>query len=165
MTTEPTQRPADEGETCTCGQPARTVFLTEQHGPVPYCGRAHAGEDQTNDRIVVVPEITIAAASADTAQRVRDLLAEILPALDELHAAALELREEYHRALIQLYPYLGGGYDEVHELAGSVTGWSEAWCTIMEAIGDRFNDEIGGEFGHQGLTNDEIAERAAAVAR
>ncbi len=65
--------------------------------------------EATGERVVVIPEITIPATAIDTAQRVRDLLAQVVPALDELHAAALELREEYHRALIQLYPYLGGG--------------------------------------------------------
>lgn len=49
-TTEPTQRPATDGEVCDCGQPARTVYVTERFGDVPYCGAAHAGEDQTDDR-------------------------------------------------------------------------------------------------------------------
>lgn len=115
----------------------------------------------TDERIVVIPEITIPATNAATAQRVRDLLAEIVPALDELHAAALELREEYHQALILLYPYLGGGYDEVHELAGKVTGWTDAWEAIMGAIGDRFDPD--GELEHQGLSNDQVAERAQVL--
>lgn len=156
MTT--TERPAQPGETCDCGDPARTVYVTEKFGEVPSCGVQH----RSAERVVVIPEVTIPATNAATAQRVRDLLDEIGPALNELHAAALELREEYHQALIALYPYLGGGYDEVHELAGKVTGWSEVWELIMGTIGDRFGD--GGELEHQELTNDQIAERAQASA-
>jgi hypothetical protein len=159
MTT--TERPAQPGERCDCGQPANVVFITEQHGDVPSCGVVHRGDEEP-DRIVVIPEITIPATNAATAQRVHDLLDEVAPMLDQLHAAALELREEYHRALIQLHPYLGGGYDEVHELAGRVTGWSEVWTKIMDVIGDRF-DPDGGELDHQGLSNEQIAERAAAL--
>jgi hypothetical protein len=119
-------------------------------------------ENTNGDHVVVIPEITIPATNAATAQRVRDLLDEVAPALDELLAAALELREDYHRALIRLYPYLGVGYDEVHELAGKVTGWSEVWETITNVIGDRF-DPDGGELDHQGISNDEIAERAQGL--
>ena len=117
--------------------------------------------ESITETIVVIPEIRIPASSGATVQRVRDLLDEILPALDELHAAALELREEYHRALIELYPYLGGGYDEVHELAGKVTGWGEVWDLIVNQIGDRFAPD---ELDYQGLDNEEIAERATSVA-
>jgi hypothetical protein len=31
-------RQANEGEVCTCGRPARVVFLTPDFGEVPYCG-------------------------------------------------------------------------------------------------------------------------------
>jgi len=32
------ERPAKPGEVCDCGRPAVVVYLTEAHGPVPYCG-------------------------------------------------------------------------------------------------------------------------------
>lgn len=37
----PWQRPAEDGEVCSCGQPASTVFVTTDHGEVPYCGVEH----------------------------------------------------------------------------------------------------------------------------
>ena len=37
MTT--TERPAEPGEVCDCGRPAVVVFITEAHGPVPWCGQ------------------------------------------------------------------------------------------------------------------------------
>lgn len=45
MTT--TERPAQPGETCDCGHPARTVYVTENFGDVPYCGVPRSGSDQT----------------------------------------------------------------------------------------------------------------------
>ena len=38
------QRPAQPGEVCTCGRPAVTVFVTDGHGPVGYCGIPDGGE-------------------------------------------------------------------------------------------------------------------------
>jgi len=32
------ERPAEPGETCTCGEPAVVVFVTERWGDVGYCG-------------------------------------------------------------------------------------------------------------------------------
>lgn len=160
-TTETTTRPAAEGEDCDCGQPAKIVYETERHGDVPYCGIPHGGDNHPgellaeNERVVVIPEITIPAGNAATAERVTALLAEIAPQLDELHAAAMEVREQYHRALIVLYPYLGTGSDEVHELAAKVTGWGDVWNAVTGSIGDRFTDE--GDMALSGLTNAEIA--------
>jgi hypothetical protein len=37
-TREPTERPAEPGELCTCGRPARVVYLTERFGEVGHCG-------------------------------------------------------------------------------------------------------------------------------
>jgi hypothetical protein len=34
----PPKRPARDGEFCCCGEPASVVFLTEDLGPVPFCG-------------------------------------------------------------------------------------------------------------------------------
>lgn len=36
-----TERSAQPGETCTCGQPAVVVYVTADHGDVPYCGIPH----------------------------------------------------------------------------------------------------------------------------
>jgi hypothetical protein len=36
--TEPTQRPARPGETCSCGRQAVVVYQTEKFGDVGYCG-------------------------------------------------------------------------------------------------------------------------------
>jgi len=38
------QRPAEPGEVCSCGRPAIVVYLTEAHGPVPYCGIPDGGQ-------------------------------------------------------------------------------------------------------------------------
>lgn len=32
------ERPAEPGELCTCGRPARIVYITSRFGPVGYCG-------------------------------------------------------------------------------------------------------------------------------
>jgi hypothetical protein len=37
------ERAAEEGEVCTCGRPARIVFVTEYWGEVGWCGRADGG--------------------------------------------------------------------------------------------------------------------------
>lgn len=36
--TESTSRPATDGDLCTCGRQARTVFITVDFGEVGYCG-------------------------------------------------------------------------------------------------------------------------------
>lgn len=37
------ERPARPGELCTCGRPARVVYLTEKWGPVGWCGLSDGG--------------------------------------------------------------------------------------------------------------------------
>lgn len=32
------------GETCTCGEPAKVVWLTDDQGPVPFCGDMHPAQ-------------------------------------------------------------------------------------------------------------------------
>jgi hypothetical protein len=39
-----TERPAEPGELCTCGRPARTVFLTRRWGEVGSCDTDRSGE-------------------------------------------------------------------------------------------------------------------------
>lgn len=46
MTAPQTERPARDGETCTCGAPAVTVYITERFGEVGYCGVPGAGHEQ-----------------------------------------------------------------------------------------------------------------------
>ncbi len=39
----PPERPAERGELCPCGRQAVTVYLTERHGEVGYCGLPDGG--------------------------------------------------------------------------------------------------------------------------
>ena len=41
---EPTQRPAEPGERCTCGRQAIVVYLGSVLGPTGYCGIADGGD-------------------------------------------------------------------------------------------------------------------------
>jgi len=43
------ERSAEPGETCTCGRPAVIVYLTEKHGPVPWCGLDGVPDDEPQD--------------------------------------------------------------------------------------------------------------------
>ena len=38
-----TERPAQPGELCTCGRPARVMFLTGRWGPTGWCGISDGG--------------------------------------------------------------------------------------------------------------------------
>ncbi len=37
------ERPAQPGEVCTCGRPARLVFITETWGETGWCGHSEGG--------------------------------------------------------------------------------------------------------------------------
>jgi hypothetical protein len=41
---QPSERPAEPGERCTCGRQAIVVYLTSRFGPTGYCGIADGGD-------------------------------------------------------------------------------------------------------------------------
>jgi hypothetical protein len=43
---EVTERPAEAGEVCTCGRPARVVFVGGAFGDTGWCGRSDGGADR-----------------------------------------------------------------------------------------------------------------------
>lgn len=38
-----TERPAAPGERCTCGRPAIVVYITDDYGPIGFCGISDGG--------------------------------------------------------------------------------------------------------------------------
>jgi hypothetical protein len=47
------QRPAEEGENCTCGRPAVLVYITAEHGEVGYCGIPDGGANAEREDLDV----------------------------------------------------------------------------------------------------------------
>lgn len=173
QTTDPTAwRPAYEGERCDCGEPAVTVFVTERWGDVPYCGVPHAGDhpgemlDQsarakwvpprTEERVVVIPEVTASVTSRAARERALELVEELRPKIEELHACAMQVRDDADAVLVALYPIFDDVTDETTTLADKATGWDEVW-EACRWIGDRFSDGPGQGFSTVGLELHEIA--------
>lgn len=116
---------------------------------------------ETEERVVVIPEITVSVRSKQARERVLELVEKLRPELEELHAEALKVRADSDAALVALWPVLGdhdGGYltDEMYELAEKATGWGEVW-KACRWIGDRFGSGPGEDFGTVGLENHEVA--------
>lgn len=110
-------------------------------------------ETTTGERIVVIPEITVTAAVRDAGDEVKRLTDKLMPELEELRAAAEAVRDAHDQVLVALYPHIGTGYDEVHEIAGRVTGWDDAWGVVSK-IGDMFGPDV---LFNGGLHESEIA--------
>lgn len=63
-----TNRPAEPGETCTCGRPAVVIYQTEQFGDVGYCGIPDGGakaERRADARIMAEEEQELLAAAVE----------------------------------------------------------------------------------------------------
>lgn len=56
------QRPAQPGEQCSCGRSASTVYLTESHGEVPWCGLNDGGPTRPPSDPVTVADLAAAVA-------------------------------------------------------------------------------------------------------
>lgn len=99
----------------------------------------------TDEKIVVLPEITISPSARAAAERTRELLDDIEPRLKELHAIAMQARDARDRVLVALYPYVGASTDEVLELAGTITGW-DPLAERLAILGEMFepNDIYAG---------------------
>ncbi len=74
------------------------------------------------ERIVVLPEVTIPASTRAATETVTRLYEKLMPELRKLHEAAMHLRDANDQTLVALYPYVGTGTDEVHEVANMATG-------------------------------------------
>jgi hypothetical protein len=102
-------------------------------------------DTRINEKIVVLPEITISPSARAAAERTRDLLDDIEPRLEELLAIAMQARDARDRVLVALYPYVGASTDEVLELAGKITGW-DPLAERLAVLGEMFepNDMYAG---------------------
>lgn len=109
--------------------------------------------NETTERVVVLPEITLPAGAKEHAAEVAQKLADVLPQLEELSREIGAIRSYYDEVLVGLYPALGTGSDEVHEVAAELTGWDPVFCRATD-IGDLFDMS---NFDGTALTNAEIA--------
>lgn len=107
----------------------------------------------TEERIVVLPEITIPIGSRASAAAIFERAEALMPELEELHAMAIQLRDLNDEILVKLYPVMGCGTEEVHDLAGRASGWVAVWERLVD-IGDLFDASVGLQL--QGLTLAEI---------
>lgn len=98
-------------------------------------------EPTTDERIVVLPEVTIPADVRVALERAEEILSKLMPELHELHAAAMKVRDANNQALIALYPYVGASADEVYDLAGKATGWEALSLKLVE-IGGMFEADV-----------------------
>lgn len=97
----------------------------------------------TDERIVVIPEITISAAATQAVERLRTLAAEIQLTVDEMSAAVQTVRAGADEVTIALLEHAASiDVDDVMELADKVSGWDDVW-ELVAGIGDAFGTDTG----------------------
>jgi hypothetical protein len=113
------------------------------------------GEVEVDGDVVVIPRITVPAGVKERADQVLARIERLRPEVEELHAAALEVREEHQKVLLQMVSYVDPWDDTFHTLAGSVTGWHAVWEKGTEVLGNPFSGDDG--FDSTGLRASELA--------
>ena len=100
--------------------------------------------------------MTISLESRQTRERALELLEQIRPLAEELHTAAVTVRDDVDAILVALYPIFGDVTDEMFDLAFTATGFEEVWDGCR-GIADLFDDTTKSGMSTSGLEAHEIA--------
>ena len=107
------QRPAVPGELCSCGRPAIVMFLTDDFGPVAWCGMSDAGaKSAPQDRSEAEPALPLAHVSIEVVDAIE--IAEILK-----FSAQLAVPDPDHAGTLLTSSYL----DAPKNWPQILTGW------------------------------------------
>ncbi|MGE3621738.1 MAG: hypothetical protein AB7L84_14875 [Acidimicrobiia bacterium] len=107
------------------------------------------------DEDVVIPAFTVPARAREMVDEIRSAVLRVEPAVDEIYAKALELRDLYEDVLREIgKDGRSLEQDGLLEVVGEAVGWSKVWERLVRLFGDRFSDQAG--FDHETMRGPEL---------